>query len=138
MLKLTREKAMRLRALIEKAVISLDDEDALEAVTLFHNWEVNHSYAVDDRFRYNEKLYKVVQAHVSQADWLPDMTPALYTEVAEPGVIPVWRQPSGAQDAYSVGDKVRYPDENGSIYESMMDSNVWSPESYPAGWKLIE
>lgn len=37
------------------------------------------------RLRYGDKLYNVVQAHTSQADWPPDKTPALYTEVATPG-----------------------------------------------------
>lgn len=24
------------------------------------------------------------------------------------------------------------------IYESLIDGNVWSPESYPDGWEVIE
>lgn len=138
MIKLTREKALRLRALIEKAVASLDDEDALEAVELFESWAPGVAYVVDKRLRYKGKLYKVVQAHTSQDDWTPDITPALYTEVAEPGTIPVWKQPTGAQDAYNTGDKVHYPTESDPVYESTIDNNVWSPEAYPQGWKLVE
>ena len=138
MIKLTREKALRLRALIEKAVVSLDDEDALEAVELFESWVPGTEYVVDKRLRYKGKLYKVVQAHISQDDWTPDITPALYTEVAEPGTIPVWKQPTGAQDAYNTGDKVHYPTESDPVYESTVDNNVWSPEAYPQGWKLVE
>jgi len=26
---------------------------------------------------------------------------------------------------------------NGKIYESTINGNVWSPEAYPAGWKLV-
>ena len=69
--------------------------------------------------------------------WEPDKTPALWTEVAKPGEIPVWRQPTGAQDAYQKGDKVHYPDAEGPIYESTMDGNVWSPDAYPAGWTKL-
>jgi len=69
---------------------------------------------------------------------MPDATPALYTEVAKPGKIPVWRQPSGAQDAYNTGDKVHYPDADGPVYESTVDNNVWNPADYPAGWKIVE
>lgn len=43
-------------------------------------------------------------------------------------------QPTGAQDAYKKGDKVKY---NGKIYESLIDANVYSPDAYPAGWKEI-
>ena len=66
------------------------------------------------------------------------MTPALFTEVAKPGEIPVWKQPTGAQDAYNKGDKVWYPDVNTTVYESVIDSNVWSPNDYPQGWKVVE
>ena len=79
------EKAKALRALIEKAAVSLDDEDALEAVELFPAWAIGKAYATDERIRYGEKLYRCVQAHTSQADWTPDAAPALWTEVAKPG-----------------------------------------------------
>ena len=85
MIKLTREKARRLRELIEKVVVFLDDEEALDGVLLFQNWEPDKEYIVNDRFRYEGKLYKVLQNHTSQSDWLPDITPSLYVEVAEPG-----------------------------------------------------
>lgn len=133
---MTREKARALRRLIEKAAVSLDDTDALEAVELFPVWVVNTDYAVDVRVRYADHLYRCVQAHTSQTDWTPDATPALWTEVAKPGEIPVWRQPTGAQDAYMKGDKVHYPDAGSPVYESTVDNNVWSPEDYPAGWQL--
>lgn len=131
------EKAKALRALIEKAAVSLDDEDALEAVELFPAWAVGKAYATDDRIRYGEKLYRCVQAHTSQSDWTPDATPALWTEVAKPGEIPVWKQPTGAQDAYNKGDRVWYPEKNTTVYESTIDNNVWSPADYPQGWMEV-
>lgn len=79
------EKARALRALIEKAAVSLADDDALEAVELFPAWKTDTAYAADDRIRYGEKLYRCVQSHTSQADWTPDKAPALWTEVAKPG-----------------------------------------------------
>lgn len=135
---ITRKKARQLRKMIERAAVSLPDEDALEAVELFPAWAPDTDYALNDRVRYEDKLYKVVQAHTSQAQWTPDVTPALFTEVAKPGEIPVWKQPSGAQDAYQTGDKVHYPDAEGPVYQSVMDNNIWSPETYPAGWELVE
>ena len=131
------EKARRLRPLIVKASASLPDEDALEAVELFDEWKPDTEFAKDIRVRYNGKLYRTVQDHTSQAGWEPPNVPALFTEVAKPGEIPVWRQPTGAQDAYHVGDKVYYPDKDGSIYESLIDNNTWSPDAYPAGWRQL-
>lgn len=133
-----RSELFKIREIIEKASASLEDTDALDAVELFPLWAVGVAYSVGERVQYNGKLYKVVQAHTSQADWTPPLVPALFTEVAKPGEIPVWKQPTGAQDAYNKGDKVWYPDVNTTVYESVIDSNVWSPNDYPQGWKVVE
>lgn len=131
-----REHVYKIREMMHKAAVSLSDTDALTAVELFPAWQADTLYRADERLRYGDKLYRVVQDHTSQADWTPDLTPALYTEVAEPGTIPVWRQPTGAQDAYMMGDKVRYPDEEGDVWVSTVDNNVWEPGVY--GWEKEE
>ena len=133
-----RSELFKIREMIEKASASLPDADAIEAAELFPAWAVGVAYSVGERVQYDGKLYKVVQAHTSQADWTPPAVPALFTEVAKPGEIPVWKQPTGAQDAYNKGDKVWYPDVNTTVYESVIDSNVWSPNDYPQGWKVVE
>lgn len=79
------EKARHLRPLIERAAVSLPDEDALEAVELFPAWTADTAYAADERIRYGDHLYRCVQSHTSQTEWTPDATPALWTEVALPG-----------------------------------------------------
>lgn len=129
------EKARQLRPLIEKAAESLPDDDALEAVELFPIWKTDTAYTTDERVSYADKLYRCVQSHTSQANWTPDVTPALWTEVPKPGEIPVWKQPTGAQDAYMTGDKVHYPTKDDPVYISTVDNNVWSPDVY--GWSLV-
>lgn len=76
------ERARQLRPYIEKAAVSLADEDALQAVELFPQWVTGHAYVVDERLQYKNVLYRVVQAHTSQADWTPDKTPALFVVVS--------------------------------------------------------
>jgi hypothetical protein len=56
--------------------------------------------------------------------------------VAPGGGYPLWVQPTGATDAYHIGDKVHYMP-TVKNYESLIDGNTWSPEAYPAGWKEI-
>lgn len=129
-----REHAYKLRDMMHKAAVSLPDEDALEAVELFPAWQTDKAYAIDERIRYGDKLYRCVQAHTSQADWTPDATPALWTEVAKPGEIPVWVQPTGAQDAYRIGDKVHYPGKEDPVYVCVTDYNVFPPDV--SGWEL--
>lgn len=48
---------------------------------------------------------------------------------------PEYVQPTGAHDAYKVGDKITY---NGKKYECLKDGCVWTPDDYPQGWKLVE
>lgn len=129
------ERARQLRPIIEKAAESLPDEDALEAVELFPIWATDTAYTADERVSYADKLYRCVQAHTSQAEWTPDATPALWTEVPKPGEIPVWKQPTGAQDAYMRNDEVHYPTKDDPVYISTVDNNVWSPDVY--GWSLV-
>ena len=111
--------------------MSLPDEDALQAVALFPQWVTGHAYAVDERLQYNGVLYRVVQAHTSQADWTPDKTPALFVVVSL-DEWPEFVQPTGAHDAYNKGDKVTF---EGKHYISLIDGSVYSPAAYPVGWQ---
>lgn len=73
------------RGKLNTATETLDDKTALDVVALFPAWAADVEYTADQRVRYDGKLYRIVQSHTSQADWTPDVTPALYTEIAEPG-----------------------------------------------------
>lgn len=115
----------------------LTDEQAETVPDAFPAWIVNAEYKAGDRRRYDGVLYKCVQPHTSQEGWEPPNAPALWTRIGEPGEIPVWVQPAGAQDAYNTGDRVHYPDAVGPVYESTVDGNVWSPADYPAGWSEV-
>lgn len=46
---------------------------------------------------------------------------------------PEWVQPTGAHDAYNIGDKVTFQSKR---YVSTINANVWSPTAYPQGWSL--
>jgi len=126
------DKAKYLRAKIEELAETLTDEVALQYVSLFKDWATDTSYLVDDRVKYNDVLYKCVQAHTSQDSWTPDLTPALWVVVSIEEW-PEWVQPMGAQDAYMTGDKVTH---NEKHWISTADNNVWEPGVY--GWELVE
>ena len=126
------EKARRLRHKIEDLAITMTDEEGLEFVDLFVNWVTGTAYAVGDRVKFDDTLYKCVQAHTSQDDWTPDLTPALWVRVTVEEW-PEWVQPIGAQDAYMAGDKVTH---NEKHWVSLIDNNVWEPsESTPTLWQ---
>lgn len=119
-------------AFMRAARLTVDDETALTGKELYPVWAENISVSVNDRYQYNDKLYKCVQAHTTQADWTPNATPALWVEVSL-DEFPEWKQPAGAHDAYAKGDKVKH---NGKKWESTADANVWEPGVY--GWNEID
>lgn len=124
------DKAREFRQFIEQMAASVDDEEALEHIEAFPKWTVGHEYAINDRVRYNEVLYKVLQAHTSQSDWTPDIAVSLYVRVDDPAIEwPEWIQPTGAQDAYAQGAKVSH---NNKHWVSDVANNVWEPGVY--GW----
>lgn len=116
-------------------VDELSEDELTEMIDLYPQFELGYTYQIGDIFKFDNKLYKAIQAHISQADWLPDANPSLYLNLMPSGVIPVWKQPTGSHDAYNIGDKVIF---EGKVYESIIDNNSWSPTSYPQGWKLVE
>ena len=134
------EQAQAIREAMDVAGAALTEKQALECVRLYRPWEVGKAYTVGEYLTFgvnsvgDPQLYKVVQSHTSQADWNPDITPALYDAIGlDDSGYPVWEQPTGAHDAYNKGDIVDY---NGTLYRSLIDGNVYSPDAYPAGWEV--
>ncbi len=127
------ELARKLRPLIEKAVQSLDDADALESVTLYPAWEVGVTYHVGHRVRHEGILYTVLQEHTSQDTWAPATAPSLYAKVLIPDdeFIYPWEQPDST-NPYIAGATVSH---NGYVWVSGVDNNVWEPGVY--GWTKI-
>lgn len=126
-----RADALRWRRKIEHAASMLTDEDALESVELFPPWRTATAYAEGDRIQDEAILYRCVQAHTSQDDWRPAVTPALWVIVSV-DEWPEWIQPQGAHDAYNTGDKVSH---NEKHWVSAMDANIYEPGVY--GWNEV-
>lgn len=52
-----------------------------DAVNALENlWKANEAVNAGDRRYYNGKWYRCIQAHTTQADWMPDIVPALWGE----------------------------------------------------------
>jgi hypothetical protein len=119
--------------------LELSESEQMEIADLYPLWTPDRSLAVGEIVKYGinadgeTQLYKVVQAHKSQADWTPNTAASLFSKVGftESGT-PIWTQPQGAHDAYQIGDEVSY---NGKIYRSTAGNNVWQPDVY--GWSEV-
>ena len=134
------QAAEQFRRALQMFAASLDDEKAMEVATIYDPWQEGKAYAVGEFLTYgvngvgDPQLYKVVQAHTSQSDWRPNMTPALYVAIGlDENGYPVWSQPTGAHDAYNKGDIV---DCESVLWISDIDGNVWTPGV--SGWTRYE
>lgn len=121
---------------VQATATAFDDTTALDNKLVYPFWEAGIEVKLDKKYLYvmNGNLYKVLQPHTTQSDWTPDITPALWKVVQVEGVIADFVQPTGAHDAYMKGEKVKF---NSSIYESIIDNNVYSPTAYSQGWKKL-
>ena len=118
-------------AFLKAARLTADDNTALTGMELYPVWSVGIAVSVGDRYQYNGKLYKCIQPHTTQADWTPDITPALWVKVSL-DEWPEWVQPTGSHDAYAKGDKVTH---NSKKWTSDVDANTWEPGVY--GWTEV-
>jgi len=107
-----------------------DTIDVILTVNLYPPWQAGLSVAVDDVFYYEGNLYQVVQSHMTQVDWTPDVVFALFKRYYEIGAPPEpWVQPLGSHDSYRDGQQVTH---GGFTWESNQDANVWEPGVF--GW----
>ena len=113
-----------------------DDKVALTIQEFYDIWTIDTLYKVGQYITYKDILYKVLTEHISQENWTPDISPSLFANVLTSlnGTPQEWVQPDST-NAYMIGDKVIY---EGVIYESVIDNNIWSPITYPQGWKVVE
>lgn len=120
----------------EQLLPVLSDEQAYTLRVLFPAFEIDKSYEVGERIIYEDKFYKVIMAHTSQADWTPDVAVSLFAEIPNPSVeYPEFKKPINAETAYMTSDKITF---EGNKYISIMDNNVYSPAEYPQGWELVQ
>lgn len=127
--------------LISELAPTLTDEQAAKVPWAYAEWSADASYSANDRVSYQGSVYRCLQAHDAQEAWTPTDAPSLWVNVRqqpsgddEPPTYEPWAQPDST-NPYMTGERVEY---EGSVYESTIDNNVWSPTDYPAGWALVE
>lgn len=118
---------------------SATDEQILELADVIPLWELGVDYEKNMVREYNDKFYRCLQNHKSEINREPDKAVSLWVEIgsdeASGDEIINWYTPT-SERYFTLGQLMRYTD--GKVYESMLAVNVYSPESYPAGWKHRE
>ena len=110
--------------------LTVDDITALRMTEFYPEWASDADYTAGYKVQHGGKLWRCVQAHISQTGWEPENAPSLWAKVLIPDetVIPEWEQPDST-NAYAKGDKVMH---NEKTWVSDVDGNVWEPGVY--GW----
>ena len=134
-------KAMELFNInFDKFLPNLTDEQVLVIPLLLPKWREGADYKENDRIRYSNKIYKVLQDHTSQEGLEPDVTPDLFEQIVKKVVgdneqteILEWEK-RDIKNPYMKGDKVLY---QGKIYVSNIDINLTTPGKALSGWQEV-
>ena len=117
----------------------LTDEELLSIQPVLdgRTWRPGLAVQVGDVFSYNASLWRCLQAHTTQSDWLPDATPTLWrkVEVIHEDEVRVWQ--TGVD--YILGDEVAYPDATGDVYvcqQAHTSLTGGEPPAVPALWAV--
>lgn len=129
-----RSEALYLRSVVEKASTSLDDKVASTAVTLFPKLKGNGELVKEGtRINWNNKLLRASVDLWDRKENNPTNAPSLWENIQYkegyriiPTIITV--------GTAFVKDECGWW--NDVLYKSLIDNNVWTPESYPQGWEL--
>ena len=63
--------------------IDVDDNTAIRMKGFYPEWSANSVYNIGFKVQYNDKLWRVVQAHTSQDGWEPENVPAIFEQINE-------------------------------------------------------
>lgn len=131
-----RSEAIRLRAIVETAVVSLDDQTASEAASLFPRLKGDGSLVkAGTRVNHHGTIKRAAVDLWDSEENNPDNAPTLWEDLAYKQGYRIAPDTFTATNAASKGEKLWFGD---VLYESTMDGNVYTPEQYPAGWKIVE
>ena len=117
-----------------KGNLSKDEKEELEEEARTNANPVNSYAPLEERL--NDLITRVDTLEATVKSMQGTGSSGTEEEPTEPvEEYPEYVQPTGAHDAYHIGDKITY---NGKHYECIFDNCVWTPDAYPQGWKLIE
>ena len=132
---MTRAEALKLRAIVEQAVASLDDKTASEAPTLFPRLKQDGSLIrAGTRINHNGEVKKAAVDLWDTADNSPDNAPTLWETLDYKDGYRIIPETITVTGAFAKGERGWW---NGKLYESVAENNVYTPEQYAPYWKEV-
>lgn len=130
------ENARKLRAVVEQAASSLDDKTASTAALLFPRLKQDGSLiSAGTRINWNGTIKKASADLWDIAENNPDNAPSLWQDIEYKEGYRIIPDVQTVTTAFAK-DECGWWD--GVLYRSLLDSNVYTPAAYPAGWEVVE
>ena len=132
---MTRQHAYKLREMMHKAAVSLDDKDASTAAELFPRMKDDDSL-IPYQTRINwHGTVKIAALDVwDREENNPDNAPTLWSDLKYRDGIRIIPEVITAAEMFAKGEQGWWGED---LYESLIDANVYTPVQYPSGWRLV-
>lgn len=131
-----RAEAIYLRSIVEQAATSLDDQTASTAALLFPRLKADGSLvSAGTRINWNGTIKKASVDLWDTAENNPDNAPSLWADIQYKEGHRIIPDTLTVTTAFAEGECGWW---NGVLYRSLLDSNVYTPATYPSGWEAIE
>lgn len=133
---MTRARAIQLRAVIEQAAQTLDEKTISEAPELCRTLKQDGSLVrAGTRINWNGTIKKAAVDLWDTEVNDPDHAPSLWADIDYRDGYRIIPETITVTTAFSKGEKGWWTD--GKLYESKVDSNVYTPAQYADNWKEI-
>lgn len=131
-----RSEALKLRGIVEQASASLDDKTASEGASLFPRLKGDGSLVkAGTRINWNGRIKRASVDLYDTAETTPDAAVVLWEDINYREGYRIIHDTITAVTAFAK-DECGWRGDN--LYQSTIDNNVWTPEAYPSGWKIIK
>ena len=133
---MTKNEALRLRAIVEQAAVSLDDKTASEAPSMFPKMKYDGGLIKSGtRINWNGVLKRAAVDLWDTEQNNPDNAPDLWEDILYRDGIRIIPTEITVGLAFSNGEQGWWGD---VLYRSKLEANVYTPEQHPDGWEVVE
>lgn len=128
------ERAYELRKIIEKAMVLLDDAELSKGIELLPSLKYNGNLISNGaKVKFNGKIYKSSVDLYDTEQNNPINAPTLWEEILYKNGIRIIPEFITVTTKFSKNELGYW---NDTIYQSLVDNNVYNPEQYSQNWQI--
>ena len=132
---MTRAEAIRLRAIVEQAAASLDDQTASISPTLFPRMKYDGELiSASTRINWNGTIKRAAVDLLDTKENNPDNATTLWEDISYREGIRIIPATITAGTAFEKGECGWWGD---MLCKSLIGANVYTPKQYPNGWEIV-